>query len=242
MATDRYEHVRADGGGAFDAFRALPDGGRGPGVLLFHEIFGVNDNMREVAARLAGAGYVVLVPDLFWRIEPRFERNDESALPECMALVERLDRAAVASDITSAFAHLRAMPECSGGVGGVGFCLGGTLAYVFATSSRLDGRGPDAVVSYYGSGIDGMLDRAGSIACPMLFHYGDRDPYIPQAQIAAVEAAVAGNADVTVHRYDAGHAFSNWDAPSMYDQPAADLAWERTLAFFRSRLAPAPTG
>lgn len=236
MVSTRYERVTAHDGGEFDAFCAVPDRDTGPGILLFQEIFGINDNIRGVAGRLAEAGYLTLAPDMFWRIAPRFERNDESTLRECMAMVAQLDWESAGADITSTFAHLLAMPGCSGKVGGVGFCLGGTLTYLFATSSRVDGRGPDAAVSYYGSGIDRMLDRAGSIESPMLFHYGDDDPYIPQEQVAAVEAAVGERPGVTVHHYAAGHAFSNWDAPSMYAAEAADLAWERTLGFFAREL------
>lgn len=128
------------------------------------------------------------------------------------------------------------MPHCSGAVGGMGFCLGGTLTYVFAASSRVNGRGPDAAVSYYGSGIHQMLGQADSIECPIVFHYGNHDPYIPEAQIVTVEATVKELPGATVHRYDAGHAFSNWDALSMYDKAAADLAWERTLEFFAEHL------
>lgn len=236
MRAIRYERVAAHGGGTFDAFCAVPARRRGPGVLLFHEIFGVNDNIRELARLLADAGYLTLAPDLFWRIEPRFERNDESAIPDCRAMLQKLDWAAAAADITSTFAHLLTMPECGGPVGGVGFCLGGTFSYLFATTSRVSGRGPDAVVSYYGSGVNQWLDRADAIECPIMFHYGDRDPYITREQVAAVEAAVAGRPGVAFHHYDAGHAFANRDAPSMYDAEAADLAWRRTIGFLARHL------
>ena len=92
-------------------------------------------------------------------------------------------------------------------------------------------------MSYYGSGINDMLGMAPQIECPMLFHFGERDPYIPTEQIDAVEQAMAGHADVAVERYDAGHAFSNWDAPTFYRQQPADLAWERTLAFLAEQLS-----
>ena len=72
--------------------------------------------------------------------------------------------------------------------------------------------------------------------CPVLFHYGERDPFIPEEKIAEVEAAIAGRPDMSLERYDAGHAFSNWDAPSMYDEEAATLAWSRTLAFLQQHL------
>jgi carboxymethylenebutenolidase len=70
----------------------------------------------------------------------------------------------------------------------------------------------------------------------VLFHYGDRDPFIPVESIAEVERAVAGRPGMRVERYDAGHAFSNWDAPSMYDAPAAEAAWASTLAFLDEHL------
>ncbi len=105
--------------------------------------------------------------------------------------------------------------------------------------SRVDGRGPDAAVPYYGSPVNDLLGSVGDLDCPTMFHYGNNDPFIPEAQIAEVEQAVAGRPDVTFHRYDAGHAFSNWDAPSMYQKEAAELAWSRTLTFFAEHLRPA---
>ncbi|GAA2891437.1 dienelactone hydrolase family protein [Pseudonocardia halophobica] len=232
----RYERVPAPDGDEFDAYLALPEDGRGPGVLVFQEIFGINDNIRGICDRLAGEGYVALAPDMFWRLERRFERKDESALAECMGMVQRLDFAAAAGDIAAAFAHLRAMPESTGKVGAIGFCLGGTLTWLCATTARVDGAGIDAAVPYYGSGIQDMLDRADALECPALFHYGDRDPFIPQEQIEKVEAAVGGKPQVEVRHYDAGHAFSNWDAPSMYDEKAAVEAWGHTTAFLARHL------
>jgi dienelactone hydrolase len=70
----------------------------------------------------------------------------------------------------------------------------------------------------------------------VLFHYGANDPYIPTEQIDAVEGAFAGRSDVVLHRYDAGHAFSNWDAPSMYDEKASNEAWARTISFLTEHL------
>jgi carboxymethylenebutenolidase len=235
MVSTRYESIGTPDG-AFDAFCAAPDVPGAPAVLVFQEVFGINDNIRGLAVRLAEAGFLALAPDVFWRIEPRFERKDESGLADGFAMVQQLDLDLAAADITATMAHTLAMPECDGRIGGVGFCLGGTLAYLFATTSRVAGRGPDAVVSYYGSGVNGLLGSADRVACPMLFHYGADDPYIPTEQIDEVERALAGRADVTLHRYDAGHAFSNWDAPSMYDESAARPAWDRTLRFLDRHL------
>lgn len=235
-ASTSYVQVSAHDGGTFDAYCAVPAAGRGPGILLFQEIFGINDNMRGLAERLAGEGYLVLVPDMFWRLEPRFERKDESGIGDAFAMVQRFDLDLGAADIQSAHAHLLALPTCTGKVGAVGFCLGGTLALATAATSRVDGRGIDAAVSYYGSGNNDLLGRLDDVGCPVLFHYGAEDPFIPEDKIAEVEEAITGRPGMELHRYAAGHAFSNWDAPSMYQEAAATEAWTRTLAFFQSHL------
>ena len=232
----RYETILAEDGLSFEAFCAVPETGSGPGILLFQEIFGINDNMRGLAERLARHGYVVLVPDMFWRIEPRFERKDESGMGDAFAVVQQFDFAAAAGDIQRTHAHLLSMTECSGRIGAVGFCLGGALAFAAATMSRVDGRGPDAAVCYYGSAINDLLGHVDALECPCQFHYGSADAYIPTEKIEEVARAVEGRPGVEFHLYDAGHAFSNWDAPSMYDEAAADAAWSRTLAFFDTHL------
>jgi carboxymethylenebutenolidase len=234
--TTRYDQVATHDGGTFEAFCAIPASGSGPGVLLFQEIFGINDNMRELAERLAGEGYVVLVPDMFWRLEPRFERKDESGMADAFAMVQRFDRDLGVADIEAAHTHLLGMTECTGKVGAVGFCLGGSLTFACAARSRVDGRGIDAAVSYYGSGNNELLGLLDSVDCPIMFHYGAEDPFIPEEQIAEVEQAIQGRDHMELHRYAAGHAFSNWDAPSMYNKEAADEAWARTMKFFKQHL------
>jgi carboxymethylenebutenolidase len=232
----RYEHVVAHDGGAFEAFCAVPESGSGPGVLLFQEIFGINDNMRGIGERLAAEGFVVLVPDMFWRLEPRFERKDESGLGDAFAMVQRFDQESGALDSQAAHAHLLAMPECTGRVAALGFCLGGTLAFGCAARSRVDGRGIDAAVSYYGSGNQDLLPQLDDVQCPMLFHYGTDDPFIPEEHIRAVEDAIDARPHMTLHRYKAGHAFGNEDAPSMYEPRAAEAAWQRTIEFLTAHL------
>jgi carboxymethylenebutenolidase len=147
-------------------------------------------------------------------------------------MVQQLDLGLAAGDITAALAHLRGLPACTGKAGAIGFCLGGTLTYLCATTNPE----LDAAVPYYGSGIHDMLGSVGELRCPTLFHYGDHDPFIPAEQIALVEAAVAAKPNVTVRRHDAGHAFSNWDAPSMYDERAAAEAWTQTTEFLAAQL------
>jgi carboxymethylenebutenolidase len=233
--TSRYESVSV-GDDQFEAYCAIPESGSGPGVLLFQEVFGINDNIREIADRLAGAGYVTLAPDMFWRIERRFERKDESGLGDAFAIVQKLDFEKAAEDIEATHAHLVGMPECTGKVGAVGFCLGGALAFMAATRSRVDGHGIDAAVCYYGSAINDMLGLVGAMECPSMYHYGSLDAYITAEMIDQVEAAVQGRPGVEFHRYAAGHAFSNWDAPSMYNEAAAAEAWIRSQDFLARHL------
>lgn len=238
MVNTHYETISTPDGD-FEAFCALPETSPAPAVLVFQEVFGINDNIRGLAGQLAEAGYLALAPDVFWRTAPRFERKDESGLTDGMAHLQQLDfDGLVPADLTATLAHVLAMPQCNGRVGGVGFCLGGTLAYLFAATARVDGRGPDVAVSYYGSGVDRMLDKAERVECPVLFHYGAQDQFIPEEQIDAVERAFAGRSDVVLHRYAAGHAFSNWDAPTFYDEQAANTAWPRTLDFLAEHLKP----
>lgn len=233
--TSRYESVSVEGD-QFDAYCAVPDSETGPGVLLFQEVFGINDNIRELADRLAGAGYVTLAPDMFWRIERRFERKDESGLGDAFAIVQKLDFEKAADDVRATHSHLAGMAECTGKIGAVGFCLGGALAFMAATQSRVAGRGIDAAVCYYGSAINDMLDRVGGLECPSMYHYGSLDTFITPEKIDQVEAALQVRSGVEFHRYAAGHAFSNWDAPSMYNEAAANEAWTRTLDFFARHL------
>ena len=158
MTHTHYATIEAADGGRFDAYCAVPDRDPAPGVLLFQEIFGINDNIRGLAEKLADAGFLVLAPDMFWRLEPRFERKDESGLADAMSMVQRLDFTLARADIAATLARLRTMPGCTGRVGAVGFCLGGTLTFLAAATAKPDGRGLDAAVPYYGSGIHEMLE------------------------------------------------------------------------------------
>jgi carboxymethylenebutenolidase len=214
---------------------AVPDAGTGPGVVLLHEALGVTDYTRDVAARLAAFGYVTLVPDLFWRIERNVDLpHDDEGLVRALEIVGQYDAEAGVRDVEAALAHLRAAPETDGAVGVFGFCFGGAVAYLAACD--LD---PDCAVSYYGVGLETMLDRLPGLTCPALFHFGDDDAFIPAAALAQLRDAFAAKPNVEVEIYaGAGHAFDNphaeWHAPD-----AAHRAWERTAAFLAAHLGRA---
>jgi len=211
---------------------ALPEGGRGPGVLVIHEIFGVNDYMDAVVARLAGLGYVALCVDLFWRIDPDhpFPQTEEG-MGEAMTRMGSFDVGEAIRDCDAALAYLSRMDEVTGSVAVLGFCLGGTLAFATAISSE-----PDAVVSYYGSGVGDYLDHASAVHCPVLFHFGTEDPFIPNELADRVELIFAGRHDVELKRYAAGHAFDNSFSEMFHQPEAAEEAWGITADFLRRTL------
>jgi carboxymethylenebutenolidase len=219
--------------GSFDAHVALPEGGSGPGLLLLQEIFGVGPYIKAVAERLAGMGYVAVAPDLFWRIEPGFVAPEgEQAMAAGMAVSSQVDRAALLDDTVAALAHVRSLPEVHGRAGVIGFCFGGQLAFELAAAAD-----PDTAVSYYGSGIASELELAPEIACPILFHFGEDDPWIPQEQVDQIRQAFAGRPDAAVSvQRGGGHAFDNFTNPMFSRPDAAAAAWEQTASFLASTL------
>jgi carboxymethylenebutenolidase len=243
--TSRVESVQVPGG-SFDLTVWQPAAGPGPGLLLIQEIYGVSDYIREVAEDLAGLGYVVGAPDLFWRLEPGYQADhDEDGLKRSLAMGSRFDVEQGVADAAAALDHLAALPEVEGGVGVIGFCLGGTIAYFLA--AQAEPGAVAAVVSFYGSGIPETTDALHRISAPVQFHFGGSDAYIPRDQVASVEEAVAGKPDAEIHvEEDAGHAFHNRKAPMFHVPDAAARAWQRTEEFLQRHLptrqptAPAP--
>ncbi|GAA4553974.1 dienelactone hydrolase family protein [Amycolatopsis samaneae] len=211
----------------------LPGSGRGPGIVLIQEIFGLDGYLASVAADLAALGYVVAVPELFWRFAPGWSSaHDEAGVAASMEVAGQFDPERGVTDVLAALAHLRALPETGGRAGVFGFCLGGALA--FTAAARAD---PDVAVSFYGSTVPARLGELGRITCPVQFHFGGQDPYIPREEVRKVEAAVAAHPGAEIHvQEDAGHAFHNHVAPMFHHPEAAARAWELTTAFLRRTL------
>lgn len=240
MPSERIEQITTSDGATYDGWLWVPDAGAGPGVLLLQEIFGVGDFVRAKAAALAELGYVVLAPDVFWRTERHVAHaHDDAGLQAAFASMTRwsteVDELTRIADLVSAFEHLRGLEEVGArAAGAMGYCLGGRLAYEIAVASQ-----PDAAVCYYGSGIGSRVgDTAEQITCPLLFHYGSDDPYIPQDEVEAVAKAFAGRDDVVVHVHDgAGHAFENFEAPMFHHDAAATASWRLTTDFLARTLS-----
>jgi carboxymethylenebutenolidase len=223
--------IRSFDGGEFSAYLALPSGGRGPGVVVLQEIFGVNRDMRSVCDWLAGRGFVAICPDLFWRIEPGVEL-DQSERERAFGFLGKLDQAKAVEDAAAGLAFLRSHPACTGRVGTVGYCLGGRLAYLLAVRHKLE-----AAVGYYGVTIEKSLDEAKNLTCPLMLHIAGLDQYTPADVQAQIQAALS---DQTLHVYpNSDHAFARKGGVH-YDPAAAELADLRTIEFFVRHLMVKP--
>jgi carboxymethylenebutenolidase len=221
-------------GGEMSMHVWLPPTGSGPGLLLLQEIFGVGSYIRAVAARLAGAGYVVGAPDVFWRFAPGWAAgHDEAGLHASLAQVAHLDAAVAIGDCGAALTALADDDRVTGTPGVIGFCLGGTLAWGVALHGE-----PSVCVSYYGSGVPSMLDGIDAVSCPTLFHFGNGDAYIPADGIDAVNAAIAGRSGFVLNVENAGHAFDNHESAMFWNESAAQAAWAKTMAFLAEHLPP----
>ncbi len=208
-----------------------PPSGSGPGLLLLQEIFGVGVYIRAVADRLAAAGYVVAAPDVFWRFAPGWAADhDQQGLGDSLAQVSNLDPQAAVADCVAALAAMGGIDGVRA-PGAIGFCLGGTLAWGVAMQGE-----PSVCVSYYGSGVPGMLGGIDSVTCPTLFHFGNDDPYIPADGIEAVNAAIAGRAGFVLNVENGGHAFDNHASEVFWNESAAQAAWAKTMAFLHEHL------
>jgi carboxymethylenebutenolidase len=231
--TTRTEQIETTDG-AMGAHVALPEAGSGPGIMLIHEIFGVNDYIRDSAQRLAELGYVALAPDLFWRTQPGLELpNDDEGMRAGMAAVQKLDFPAAVGDLIAALDALRALPEVTDARAGVlGFCLGGSFAYQVAVNGD-----PDVAVVYYGSTIPDALEDADRITCPMIMHWGGADQFIAREQVDAVAAMAETHDNIECHIHEgAGHAFDNHRSERFYVPDASAAAWELTAAFLAREL------
>jgi carboxymethylenebutenolidase len=221
-------------GATMDLTLWTPDDPPRAAILLIQEIFGVGPYIRAVGERLADLGYLVGAPELFWRFAPGYEApNDEAGMQDAMAKAGQLDPALAQADCIAALDALAAMPGITAAPGVLGFCLGGTLAFGVAAAAE-----PSVCVSYYGSGVPGMLGLLDDVHCPTLFHFGSEDPWIPGEGVEALSAAIAGQPRFQLNVEIAGHAFDNHDRPEFHDEAAAQAAWTKTAAFLTTNLPP----
>jgi carboxymethylenebutenolidase len=220
--------------GKFSGYLASPTAGRGPGIIVIQEIFGVNEFVRATADSLAARGFFALAPDLFWRLEPNVRLTDktEAEWKRAFDLMGKFNIETGVKDIQAAITTLRVHAGSSGKVGTVGYCLGGLLAYLSA--ARTDS---DASVGYYGVNIDKMIAEAQGIRHPLLLHIAAADEYVPPDAQKKILDGLRGNPKVTTYVYpNMNHAFARTGG-AHYDRANAELANGRTATFFRQHLS-----
>jgi carboxymethylenebutenolidase len=215
--------LTAKDGVKIGAYVAKPAGAPRGGIVVIQEIFGVNHHIRAVADRYAAEGYLAVAPALYDRVQAGYESGYEQAEVQAgVAIRAKTDAEKVLLDVEAAVVEAGK----AGKVGVVGYCWGGTLA--FAAAVKIPGVA--AASGYYGAGVAAMADQ--KPVAPTILHFGETDHSIPMADVEKVKAA---RPDVPVYVYAAGHGF-NCDERGAYNAAAADLARERTYAFFKQHV------
>jgi carboxymethylenebutenolidase len=212
--------------GEMRAYQARPKGAaKLAGVIVIHENRGLNPHTEDIARRAALEGYLAIAPDALAPLGGTPENPDEAR-----ALFQKLDREANTKNFTAAVAYLKTHPQATGKVGCMGFCWGGGVTNQVAVHS------PDlaAAVPFYG--MQPAPEDVPKIKAAMLIHYAGDDERINAGIPAFEEALKKAGIEYTIHMYPgAGHAFMN-DTGSRYNKEAADLAWQRTVAFLKEKL------
>ncbi|MBK7947480.1 MAG: dienelactone hydrolase family protein [Deltaproteobacteria bacterium] len=236
--------ITTQSGAKMGAYLAGPDSpGRKPAVLVFMEIFGVNDHIRDVTRRVAAEGYVAIAPDYFFRSAPGVQLGyDEQGMNTGIANLMKLEADEMISDARDTLAYLRGRSDVEGTkIGAMGFCIGGHMTYLVACETDIV-----AAASYYGGGIAApqgpggavsTLSRTPKIKGRIQCYFGAKDAMIPLDQVDAVKKALAAaGVDHSVEVYgDADHGF-HCDQRASYHAPSAKDAWSKTLAMFDRKL------
>ncbi|MDR3066540.1 MULTISPECIES: dienelactone hydrolase family protein [Comamonas] len=226
-----FVELTAVDGAKIPAYVAMPEGQARGAIVVLQEIFGVNSHIRSVADRYAAQGYVAVAPAMFARVKPDVElgygEDDMKAGVALKTAVEALPAPGALRDVEAAVAHAATLVP-GGKIGVVGFCWGGLMTWRSACNLA----SVSAAVCYYGGGMTGELEASRQALCPVLAHFGSKDHYI---SLESVEAFGKAQPKVEVHVYEADHGF-NCDQRGSYNEAAAALAGERTLAFFAQHL------
>ncbi len=207
------------------AYRADPTGTPKGGIVVIQEIFGVNPHIRNVCDRFAAEGYVAVAPALFDRQVKDFQSGYSPAeIEKARSFIAKPDWDAMLRDTQAAIDELKGV----GPVGIVGFCMGGSIAFLAAT--RLSGL--KAAVGYYGGYIAKVADEKPKI--PVQLHFGEQDHGIPMSDVEIIKQKRGG--DCEIHTYaDAGHGF-HCDERGSFHSDSSKVAWGRTTAFLAQHL------
>lgn len=216
-------------GGDISAYLVRPSAisGKLPAIVVIHENRGLNEHIRDIARRLALEGFMAMAVDFLSPLGGTPDDDDKAR-----GMIGSLDRAETTANGSSAVSYLISREDCTGSIGAVGFCWGGGVANNLAVAS------PDlkAAVAYYGAQPDPA--DVSKIKAALLLHYAGLDNRVNAGIEDYRQALEAGGKDFTIYIYDGvNHAFNNDTAAARYDKAAADLAWGRTIEFFRRKLS-----
>jgi carboxymethylenebutenolidase len=219
--------------GAFGAYIARPEIAPAPAVVVLHEVFGVNADIRKKCDDLAEHGFIGVAPDLFWRQEPGVDLSvtSEPDWQHGLRLYLAYDRDAGVRDVQDTADAVAKLPECTGKIAVLGYCLGGLMT--FLTAVRYD---IDAAVVYHGGDTEKYLGEVNGLHTPLLMHLGEEDEFISKPAQAEIKAALANKPNATVYSYPAQcHAFTRLNG-AHYNAEAASLANGRTSKFLNQQL------
>ena len=219
--------------GAFSAYIARPKALSAPAVVVLQELFGVNADIRKTCDELAEQGFIAIAPDLFWRQEPGVDLSvtSDADWQHGLRLYQAYDRDAGARDVKDTVDVVAKLPDCSGKVAVLGYCLGGLMT--FLTAVRY---GADAAVAYHGGDTKKYLGELDGLYAPLLMHLAEEDEFISKPAQAEIKAALASKPNATVYSYPGqGHAFARHNG-THYNAPAAALANGRTSEFLHRQL------
>jgi carboxymethylenebutenolidase len=220
--------------GPFEAYLARPAAWGRPVVVVLHEVFGVNEDVRSTCDELSAAGFTAICPELFWRQEPHVDLSvcAQADWERGMALYTAFDIDAGVRDVEATVAAARALPETSGRVGVMGFCLGGLLTFLTAARTRLD-----AAVAFHGARTEEFLGEVADIDAPLQMHLAGEDEFMPKEAQRRIAVALASNSNCEVFSYPGcRHAFSRHGG-THFDAGAARHSRARSLEFFNRNLA-----
>lgn len=222
----RWIDIDTQDGTTFKGYLSLPPKGTGPGIVLIQEIWGVNAHIRAVADQYAMDGYVVLAPDMFWRMEAGVDLDYvEEDTKKAYGFRKSMDIEQTTKDLVKAAETLRALPEVKGGIASVGYCIGGLMSYLTCAAGAVD-----TAVCYYPGSIDQYLDKARSIDKPILFHFAGNDDHISMETVEGVKKAFGDAKNAVIDVYpDVDHGFNCWGRPS-YNQKASAVAHGLSLS------------
>jgi carboxymethylenebutenolidase len=219
--------------GAFAAYIARPKTLPAPAVVVLHEVFGVNADIRKTCDELADQGFIAVAPDLFWRQEPGVDLSvtSDADWQHGLRLYQAFNRDAGVGDIKDTVEVVAKLPGCTGKVAVQGYCLGGLMVFLTAVRHSVD-----AAVAYHGGDTEKYLNEVDGLHAPLLMHLGEEDEFISRAAQAEIKAALARKPNATVYSYPGQrHAFSRHGG-AHYNAGAAALANGRTVEFLHQQL------